>query len=1089
MAVISNTTYNLLNSYTGEYQTFNKVTTWLDGTPMSDAKCDGTIFRKKDADYFKLNWTGPVNFKWFGAKGDGLTNDTIAVQKAIDTFRVGTQGSGQSFLFPQGTYLLDNIKVPSGTRIFADQTAKYIYIPNLHTKIIPATQSTEYVFYFEDNCINSELKGIYVEGIGYPNLKAAVRFTGNSCNLEKCLFNACQQTAVLSSAGNSFIQECGIFGWYGPAPTFTSINDFRAALQIEVMGDAYILNNEIGAGLPYFDTYPNPMDMLRDPINRRICSMACIGFFGTSVISGNLFENGDRGVVLSGAGLYCTFHHNRYELSGGTGLTILNGMGPGGGSTYFTFIGERFSDNSLAGDGVFDDIFLTPGTAGYISFIAPIFEKLSSPLIPTSTYKVKWHINNQASTTIELVSPQVDPTYALKGLINNEDVTALPVRQAVMQYDPKNPLFNTVSTKKEVVDPQTGYVTLIPGTTAGAGNLIGGVQFYDSTSTPKALLGFNAANDFWFNLNQSGGSYIFVNGPLYATKAAGNSCTINTTDNGVVAFNLSQNNGTNGTFGVTVRPDNTTVMGADHDLTIGLVTGGSIKVSPDGKVFFPFSPAIGTTSTVDIITRNTTTGQMEVLPSNTFAIATGGTGYIQNQTAAAQVASYSINGIGRIESGLSIAMGAAPAYPLQVGTLPSTLNVSAQFLGTIIADPAVAANEVVVKSQLDAKATIYTADGALVSSRSITTDNFNLRFLNNRPSFIEFKRTGNPGTVGNSVVSVGMLGQPEANLSFNMDYTDGTHRLYDNTKGATWLALGPNGSAIQYAPATTSTSDVWSIAGSPYAMYWSYTGTEAKAAINTNISNPTGDGNLLIKRTASQPSLTGDVDIVVEGHRTKGTSGLVYINAYNTGNVIVAAGGGNVSIGSLTNPTDKLLVYNGPVAIKSSLPYTNNAATAYMTFKDVNDVIIGAVGDTSSNNTDMYFINSVGGNSKFINMPAGTDPSTADSYIAMSINNALDVNVTKSLKVSGKFGLLSTGAAKLSGLASFPAGTTSVVVNTTSVTANTLIFLTAQSFSDPTSVVSAPIVSARTAGTSFTINWSIPNTESGTVGWMLVEPF
>jgi hypothetical protein len=45
--------YDILDQYTGEPAAYKKVTTYADGTAMSDAKCDGVIYRKKGGEYFK----------------------------------------------------------------------------------------------------------------------------------------------------------------------------------------------------------------------------------------------------------------------------------------------------------------------------------------------------------------------------------------------------------------------------------------------------------------------------------------------------------------------------------------------------------------------------------------------------------------------------------------------------------------------------------------------------------------------------------------------------------------------------------------------------------------------------------------------------------------------------------------------------------------------------------------------------------------------------------------------------------------------------------------------------------------------------
>lgn len=51
-----------------------------------------------------------VNVKSFGAKGDGVTDDTVAIQNALN--------SGRYVILPSGTYLITNILyVPSNTKV------------------------------------------------------------------------------------------------------------------------------------------------------------------------------------------------------------------------------------------------------------------------------------------------------------------------------------------------------------------------------------------------------------------------------------------------------------------------------------------------------------------------------------------------------------------------------------------------------------------------------------------------------------------------------------------------------------------------------------------------------------------------------------------------------------------------------------------------------------------------------------------------------------------------------------------------------------------------------------------------------------
>ncbi|WP_442589264.1 hypothetical protein ACSBL2_24915 [Pedobacter sp. AW31-3R] len=75
---VLDTLYNVLDQYTGEYLTYNKVTTYSDGTPMTDGKTDGVIYRKLGTEYFRRNFTGPMNVKWFGPL------NAVNLQKALD---------------------------------------------------------------------------------------------------------------------------------------------------------------------------------------------------------------------------------------------------------------------------------------------------------------------------------------------------------------------------------------------------------------------------------------------------------------------------------------------------------------------------------------------------------------------------------------------------------------------------------------------------------------------------------------------------------------------------------------------------------------------------------------------------------------------------------------------------------------------------------------------------------------------------------------------------------------------------------------------------------------------------------------------
>lgn len=99
----------LIDSYTKENVNYEETAVWLDGSPMDDTKVDNVIYRKREAKYYRRCYNGPINVKWFGAIGDGISDDTTAIQKAIDyspnfAQEYSTYGGGAVIYVPTGVY-------------------------------------------------------------------------------------------------------------------------------------------------------------------------------------------------------------------------------------------------------------------------------------------------------------------------------------------------------------------------------------------------------------------------------------------------------------------------------------------------------------------------------------------------------------------------------------------------------------------------------------------------------------------------------------------------------------------------------------------------------------------------------------------------------------------------------------------------------------------------------------------------------------------------------------------------------------------------------------------------------------------------
>lgn len=126
---------SLRDPYTQELVDFSEVKTFSDGKPMTDAQCDGVIYMKEKGKYYKRVFQGPVNVKWFGAKGDGNaddvgTDDTQTIKTALKVLSEiykpyaltgGHLFGGFSLYFPKGIYLInETLKIPSCTTIVGE---------------------------------------------------------------------------------------------------------------------------------------------------------------------------------------------------------------------------------------------------------------------------------------------------------------------------------------------------------------------------------------------------------------------------------------------------------------------------------------------------------------------------------------------------------------------------------------------------------------------------------------------------------------------------------------------------------------------------------------------------------------------------------------------------------------------------------------------------------------------------------------------------------------------------------------------------------------------------------------------------------
>lgn len=131
---------NLVDSESGESVNFEEVSAWVDGTPMSDALCDGVVYRKLPSSaggaYVKrVILDGLLNVKWFGATAAPGNDSTEAIQEAVDLALslsvVSSYGTNWGVLIPkenygsQGYNITDTVHVPGNIDFLMEGRCRY----------------------------------------------------------------------------------------------------------------------------------------------------------------------------------------------------------------------------------------------------------------------------------------------------------------------------------------------------------------------------------------------------------------------------------------------------------------------------------------------------------------------------------------------------------------------------------------------------------------------------------------------------------------------------------------------------------------------------------------------------------------------------------------------------------------------------------------------------------------------------------------------------------------------------------------------------------------------------------------------------
>lgn len=141
----------------------------LKGVKTTEIDNGGTIIIATigGTDYvYELQYDGAVNVRWFGAKGDGVTDDTTAIQSALNIY--------YDIYVPNGTYYITNLFMRSNNSITGENRNGTLFIANTGASL-PAISDKGTNLIFNNFTLQSYSTGI---GFGFAPYSGST-WTGN----------------------------------------------------------------------------------------------------------------------------------------------------------------------------------------------------------------------------------------------------------------------------------------------------------------------------------------------------------------------------------------------------------------------------------------------------------------------------------------------------------------------------------------------------------------------------------------------------------------------------------------------------------------------------------------------------------------------------------------------------------------------------------------------------------------------------------------------------------------------------------------------------------------------------------------------
>lgn len=173
----------------------------------------GTVFAGATG-FWTRQYSGAVNVKWFGAIGDGVTDDTVAIQSAIDTSRIIYFEGGYTY------YLESPVSINISYTEIRGAGGSY-YSDDGFVKILKGFSSVEPLFYVNQKSSLTSVRGVKISGLSFisnaiNNGRAIELYNTRTVEVSNCSFYKFKSGAIYSDENNYGIDinnnsfnECG----------------------------------------------------------------------------------------------------------------------------------------------------------------------------------------------------------------------------------------------------------------------------------------------------------------------------------------------------------------------------------------------------------------------------------------------------------------------------------------------------------------------------------------------------------------------------------------------------------------------------------------------------------------------------------------------------------------------------------------------------------------------------------------------------------------------------------------------------------------------------------------------------------------